>query len=55
MFDISVKVLVQQGCQIFGLQPLRDRGEVLDVGEEDRELLAFGRDGDVLLPLKMPL
>ena len=44
------KVLVQERRQILRLQPLRDGGEILDVGEEDRELLALGRDRHILLP-----
>jgi hypothetical protein len=37
------------------LKPFRGRGEILDVGKEDRELLALGVDGDVLLPAENAL
>ena len=43
------EIFVEQLRDLLGLQPLGGRGEVLDVGEEDRELLALGVDGDVLL------
>jgi hypothetical protein len=36
------EVLVEQPRDLLGLQPLGRRGEVLDVREEDRELLALG-------------
>ena len=43
------QVLVEQRGQVLRLQPLGGAGEVLDVGEEDRELLALGGDRHVLL------
>ncbi len=43
------EIFVEELRQQFGLKPLGGRGEVLDVGEEDGELLALGVDGDVLL------
>ncbi len=44
------EVFVEQRRQVLRLEPLGDGGEILDVGEEDRQLLALGRDGGVLLP-----
>jgi len=47
--DISVKYSFSRRV-ICRLEPLGRRGEVLDVGEEDRELLALGLDDHVALP-----
>ena len=43
------EILVEQERDLLRLQALRGRGEILDIGEEDGELLALGVDGDVLL------
>ena len=43
------QILVEQPRDLLRLQALGGGGEVLDVGEEDRELLALGLDRDVLL------
>ncbi len=44
------EILVQQRGQVFRLQALGGGGEILDVGEEDRQPLALGRDLHVALP-----
>ena len=44
------EVLIEQLRNQLELKPLGGGGEVLDVREEDRELLALGLDRDVLLP-----
>ena len=50
------EVLVEQRGQLLRLQALGRGGEVLDVGEEDRELLALGGDrARPFSPLKMLL
>ena len=43
------EIFVEQLRDLLRLQPLGGRREILDVREEDRELLALGVDGDVLL------
>ena len=43
------EIFVEQLGDLLRLQPFGGRGEILDVGEEDRQLLALGVDGDVLL------
>ena len=47
--DISVKYSLRSAVISSGCSRSVVAGEVLDVGEEDRELLALGRDRDVLL------
>ncbi len=42
--DISVRYSFSSCGQLFRLQALGRAGEILDVGEEDRQLLALGRD-----------
>ena len=44
------EVLVEQLRDLLGLETLGGRGDILDVGEEDRQLLPLRADGDVLLP-----
>ena len=43
------KVFIKQRGQVFGLKPLGGGGKILDVGEKDGELLAFGGDGHIAL------
>ena len=43
------EIFIEQLRDLLRLQPLGGRRKVLDVGEEDRQLLALGLDGDVLL------
>jgi len=47
--DISVKYSLSRERHLLRLQPLRGSRKILDVGEEDRQLLALGVDGDILL------
>ena len=49
------EILVQQRGDLLRLQALGGRGEILDVGEEDRELLPLGRMATSFSPLKMLL
>jgi hypothetical protein len=39
------EILIEQRRDLFRLQALRGRRKILDVGKEDRELLALGMDG----------
>src|SRR5207249_2985160 len=43
------KILVEQRGNLFRLQALRGRREILDIGKENRELLALSVNRDVLL------
>ena len=54
MFQGNVRhlsqIFVEHRRQRFRLQALGGGGEILDVGEEDRQTLALGMDDHVLLP-----
>jgi hypothetical protein len=43
------KVFIEQRRELLRLQAFRGCGKILDIGKEDRELLAFGVNGHVLL------
>jgi hypothetical protein len=46
------EILIEQLSDLLGLQPLSGRGKILDVGKENRELLALGMDRDILFTAK---
>src|SRR5262245_65052772 len=43
------KVFIEQQRELLWLQAFRGCGKIIDIGKEDRELLAFGMNDDVLL------